>query len=145
MLSTRLVTSCSQWIRSTPWQMFHGSNSGEFQWGTLILITQIISMMLKWSPVTVECSGHAQCMHTDWAMPTMIMLALFKSMSSSPSDPMHQTLLSSCCLWLVTATTYAHTFWERVIPLWRTRVGEFGDERMRPLPQKNQTALCQKR
>ena len=49
-------------------------------------------------------------MHTDWAMPTMIMLALFKSMSSSPSDPMHQTLLSSCCLWLVTTTTYAHTF-----------------------------------
>ena len=35
---------------------------------------------------------------------------LFKSMSSSPSDPMHQTLLSSCCLWLVTTTTYAHTF-----------------------------------
>ena len=31
-------------------------------------------------------------------------------MSSSPSDPMHQTLLSSCCLWLVTTTTYAHTF-----------------------------------
>ena len=35
---------------------------------------------------------------------------LFKSMSSSPSDPMNQTLLSSCCLWLVTTTTYAHTF-----------------------------------
>ena len=31
-------------------------------------------------------------------------------LSSSPSDPMNQTLLSSCCLWLVTATTYAHTF-----------------------------------